>query len=125
MNLTLFTHAWSEDVMTKLTLILSVVFLCSACEFSKDLNVDDIEGYKFSLFDIQEHCTVNRDGDRHLAITCDLPKLKPVVRSCEGNITAGLVDPKFYCSGGLWKLNDICYVEMLNTNKGNIRCKKQ
>ena len=111
--------------MTKLAIILTITFFLSACEFSTDLNVENLKGYEFSLFDIQEHCTVTRDGDRHLAISCDDVKLKPVVRGCEGKMTAGLVDPKFYCSGGLWKLNDICYVEMLNAEKGNIKCKKQ
>ena len=110
--------------MKRITVIMAAL-LCAACEFSKDLNVENIEGYKFSLFDIQEHCTVERDGDKHLAITCGKKTLKPVMRGCEGQMTAGLKDPKFYCSGGLWALNDICYIQMLDTQKGNIKCKKQ
>jgi hypothetical protein len=104
---------------------LILVLLSSACDVSKDLNVQNIKGYDFSLFDIQEHCTVKRDGDRHLAIQCAKDKLSRLSNSCEGQMSQGLVDPKFYCSGGLWVLNEVCYISMLDSQKGNIKCKKK
>lgn len=110
--------------MYKLALLVLVVVV-SGCEFSKDLNVENIKGYQFSLHDIQENCTVKRDGDQHLAINCKNDQLRPLMRGCEGQMTAGLEDPKFYCSGGLWMLNDICYIDMLDTSNGNLRCRKQ
>ena len=103
--------------------ILPIILLCTACEFSKDLNVKNIEGYEFSLHDIQEHCTVKRDGDKNLAIVCAKKKLNSLVHGCEGQVTKGLSDPRFSCGGGLWVLNKICYIEMLNTHSGNIKCK--
>lgn len=111
--------------MIKSGTVLFTLLLCSACEFSKDLNVENIKGYEFSLFDIQEHCTVKRDGDKHLAISCAKKSLKPVIRGCEGQMTAGLEDPAFHCSGGLWVLNDICYIQMIDTQSGNVKCRKQ
>ncbi len=111
--------------MTKLTLLVSIAFLCSACDLSNDLNLKNLKGYDFNLHDVQDHCTVKREGDRHLAIYCDNKKLKPVMSSCEGQISHGLEDPKFYCSGGLWVLNSSCYIAMLNTHKGNIMCKNK
>jgi hypothetical protein len=111
--------------MFKLLIPLLGLLLCTACELSKDLKVQNIEGYDFSLFDIQEHCTVKRDGDRHLAILCAKDNLRRLMNSCEGQMTQGLVDPKFYCSGGLWVLNNSCYIKMLDTQKGNIKCKKK
>ena len=115
--------------MNKATLLpqvalIAIAILCSACEFSKDLNVDNIKGYEFSLHDIQEHCTVKREGDRHLAISCARENMKAIIRGCEGQMTEGLSDPRFYCSGGLWALNKVCRIEMLNTQEGNIKCKK-
>lgn len=114
-----------DDTMIKPILILLIAGLCSACDLSNDLNVKNIKGYEFSLLDIQEFCTVKRDGDQHLAIHCAKDKLRPVMRSCEGQMAAGLKDPKFYCGGGLWELSKVCYVEMLDTHKGNIKCKKK
>jgi hypothetical protein len=111
--------------MKKLAILLSIVFVSVGCEFSSDLNVQNLKGYEFSLLDIQEHCTIKRQGDRNLSVSCSKKKLRPVMGSCEGQMSAGLVDPKFYCSGGLWVLNDICYIEMLDTQKGNVKCKKQ
>ena len=94
--------------------IIMAALLCAACEFSKDLNVENIEGYE-----------LKREGDKHLAINCATKSLKPFMRGCEGQMTEGLSDPKLYCSGGLWALNEICYIQMLDTHKGNVKCKKQ
>ncbi len=101
-----------------------MLLICIACEFSNDLNIKNIKGYEFNFHDVQDNCTVKREGDRHLAIYCDDKKLQPVMSSCEGQISHGLEDPKFYCSGGLWVLNSSCYISMLNTHSGNIMCKK-
>jgi hypothetical protein len=111
--------------MTKLAIILSMAYLIIGCEFSSDLNVANIKGDEFSHHDVQEYCTIVRQGDEHLDVTCVNKKLRPVMGACEGQMTRGLVDPAFHCSGGLWGLNDICYIEMLSTQKGNIKCKKQ
>ncbi len=104
--------------------LVSITLLCTACEFSKDLNVQNIKGYDFSLNDIQAHCTVKREGDRHLAIVCARENLTPLVHGCEGQMTKGLSDPRFSCGGGLWVLNKTCHIEMLDTHSGNIKCKK-
>jgi hypothetical protein len=111
--------------MPKSPFLLLIVLVCTACEFSSDLNLKKLKGYEFNLHDIQEYCTVKREGDQHLAIYCKNKKLKPVISSCEGQMSHGLVDPKFYCSGGLWVLNNSCYIAMLDTHNGNIMCKKQ
>ena len=103
--------------------LVAIVLLCTACEFSKDLNVQNIKGYEFSLHDIQAHCTVKRQGDKHLAIVCARKNLNPVIHGCEGQMTKGLSDHRFSCSGGLWVLNKVCHIEMLDTHKGNIKCK--
>jgi len=110
--------------MIKASIVFFAGILCSACEFSKDLNVKNIKGYEFSLHDIQEYCTVKREGDRHLAIVCTQKKLNSLVHGCEGQMTKGLSDPIFSCSGGLWVLNKTCHIEMLDTHIGNIKCKK-
>jgi hypothetical protein len=120
-----FNPKYSESRMSKLAILLSIVFLSVGCGFSSDLNVQNIKGYEFSLLDIQEYCTIQRQGDRHLSVRCTKQTLRPVMGSCEGQMSAGLVDPKFYCSGGLWVLNDSFYIEMLDTQKGNVKCKKQ
>ena len=103
--------------------LMAIILLCTACEFSKDLNVQNIKGYEFSLHDIQAHCTVKREGDKHLAIVCARKNLNPLVHGCEGQMTKGLSDPRFSCSGGLWVLNKVCHIEMLDTHNGNIKCK--
>ena len=105
-------------------ILVAIALLCTACEFSKDLNVKNLKGYEFNLHDIQEYCTVKRDGDRHLAIVCTKKTLNPLVHGCEGQMTKGLSDPIFSCGGGLWVLNKVCYIEMLDTKSGNIKCKK-
>lgn len=104
--------------------LILMVLLSAGCEFSKDLNVKNLKGYEFNLHDIQEHCTVKRAGDRHLAIVCAKKKLNPLVHGCEGQMTKGLSDPILSCGGGLWVLNKVCYIEMLDTQSGNIKCKK-
>jgi hypothetical protein len=111
--------------MTKLAFLIPLVLLTMGCKISKELNVKNIEGYKFSLHDVEKYCTIERQGDQHLDVTCSDKKLRPVMGACEGQLTAGLIDPAFYCSGGLWVLNDMCYIQMLSTQKGNIKCKKQ
>ncbi|MFT6261112.1 MAG: hypothetical protein ACJAYK_002226 [Crocinitomicaceae bacterium] len=111
--------------MTKMAILIFITWLILGCEFSTDLNVPNIKGYEFNLHDIQEYCTIKRQGDKHLDVTCAKKELRLVMGACEGQMTAGLVDPAFYCSGGLWILNDVCYIQMLDTHNGNIRCKKQ
>ncbi len=110
--------------MNKLVIFSFIALLCSACDQATDMNAKNIKGYPFSLFEVQKYCTVKRQGDQYLAVNCELAKLKPVSNSCEGVMSAGLKDPKFFCTGGVWMLSDKCYVEMLNTTKGNIKCRK-
>ncbi len=109
----------------KIFMVLAVIlFTCTACDFSTDINAKNLKGYDFSLFEVQEYCTVKRQGKNHLALTCTKKKLRPVMRACEGQLSAGFKDPKVYCSGGLWQLSKKCYIEMLDIKNGNIRCKK-
>jgi len=110
--------------MKKIVTVMLLVFTCSACEFSTDINAQNIKGYDFSLFEVQEYCTVKRQGRHYLDITCTKKKLHPVKTGCEGQMTEGLKDPKLYCSGGLWVLSKACYIEMLDIKNGNIMCKK-
>lgn len=111
--------------ITLLSILLVIIgLMCSACEFSNDLNVKNIKGYEFSLHDIQEYCTVKREGDKHLAIACTKKTLNPLIHGCEGQMEKGLSDPRFSCGGGLWVLNKTCHIEMIDTHIGNIKCKK-
>ncbi len=110
--------------MHKLAVFTLFAWLCSGCDFGTDLNAKNLKGHAFSLFEVQKYCTVKRQGDEYLAVKCELKKLKPVTRGCEGIMPAGLKDPKFLCSGSLWMLSDMCYVEMLDTTAGNIKCQK-
>ncbi len=109
--------------MKKIAIISLITLLCIACDQATDINAQNVKGYPFSLFEVQKYCTVQRQGDQYLSVSCELPKLKPMMTSCEGIMSAGLKDPKFLCSGGLWALSDKCYVEMLNAKKGNIKCR--
>ncbi len=110
----------------KTLLALALMLLaCTACEFSTDINAKNIKGYDFSLFEVQEYCTVKRQGKIHLTLACTKKKLRPVMTACEGLLTAGLKDPNFYCSGGLWMLSKKCYIQMLDIKSGNLRCKKE
>ena len=112
--------------MTRIYIAVLIVLAVSACgEMSRDLNVKNIKGYDFSLKEIQESCSAKRIGDQDIAVNCDNGKLGAVSRGCIGRMSAGLKDPKFYCSGGLWVLNDWCYIEMTTPQKGNIRCKRK
>ncbi len=110
--------------MYKIAAYTLITLLVSGCDLASDINASNIKGYSFNLHEVQKYCTVKRQGDKYLAIKCELPKLKPVTTSCEGLMSAGLRDPKFLCSGGLWMLSDQCYVEMLDTQQGNIKCRK-
>lgn len=112
--------------MIKSLLLMALSILLSACgDMSRDLNVKHLPGFEFSLQDIQEQCTVRRAGDQDIAVSCEEKRLRPVQRSCVGRMSGGLKDPKFYCSGGLWVLNDRCYIEMVSPKEGNIRCRKE
>ena len=111
--------------MTRLFFVIAIACLCLSCDnMSRDLKVKNLKGFEFSFRDVQEQCTVKREGDQGISVICESKRLRPVERSCVGQMTAGLRDPKFYCSGGLWVLNDKCYIEMVSTQKGNVRCKK-
>lgn len=107
----------------RIFLVILISTLC-ACDMSKDLNVKSLKGYEFSLTDVQVYCTVKREGDRFMKVNCEKPRLRPVEISCEGQMSEGLADPKFYCTGGLWILNEACYIEMTGTHTGNIKCRK-
>ncbi len=109
--------------MKNLIVFSVITLLCCACDQASDINSKNIKGYPFSLFEVQKYCTVQRQGDQYLSVSCELAKLKPMESGCEGIMSAGLKDPKFLCSGGLWMLNNKCYVEMLNAQNGNIKCR--
>lgn len=110
--------------LKKSVLALMATTLLGCEDMSRDLKVKNIQGYDFSLRDIQEGCTVKREGDQAITIMCKSPNLRSVERSCVGQMSAGLSDPKFYCSGGLWVLNESCYIQMTTQQVGNVLCKK-
>ncbi len=108
--------------MPKTLFICLFMLVSSFASAGKDVNASNINGYDFSIREVQQFCTASRDGGDSLSINCSEKKLKPVGRSCEGWITAGLDSIKLNCSGGLWVLNDTCKIEMRGANNGEINC---
>lgn len=112
--------------MQKIAAFLLLALGCSACDkMSRELHVKNLRGFSFSYRDVQEQCIVKREGGQAMGVYCETKRLRAVERSCVGQMEAGLKDPKFFCGGGLWQLNNKCYIEMLTTKKGNVRCKKE
>ncbi len=109
--------------MNKLIIILIIGCLCSACDLTGDINTTKLKGYEFSLFDVQKYCSVKRIGDKYLALECKQANLKPVTQGCEGQITGGLADVDFQCSGGLWVLSDQCQIKMYGADEGGLKCR--
>jgi len=101
-----------------------IMVLCSACDITGDIHTTNIEGYDFSLYEVQRYCSVERLGDRYLTVNCKLAKLKPVSQQCEGEIYGGLADVDFHCkAAGLRMLSDYCKVKMFGVSEGGLRCR--
>lgn len=89
-----------------------------------DMNASNLNGFQFSLLDIEKNCTAQRNGmSDTLSIHCKGQNLKPVSRSCEGFIEGGLENVRFSCGGGLWSISNKCRVEMRGASKGEFNCK--
>ncbi len=108
--------------MLKLTFIILCLFMASLAMASPDVNSTNIKGYNFSIRDVQQFCSASRDSAKSISIQCSEKRLKPVARSCEGWITAGLNSIKFSCGGGLWVLNSACTVKMRGASGGEVSC---
>ena len=87
-----------------------------------DIGSSNIPGFQFSYLDVEKGCSAKRDGRTTLAIECKDSNLKPVSRSCEGFLGAGLADASLNCGGQLWILNQRCKIEMRGAEKGDINC---
>jgi hypothetical protein len=109
--------------MSKLVAISILTYLISACDLTGDINTSKVKGYNFSLFEVQKYCMVKRQGDKHLSLECKQANLKPVTQGCEGQITGGLADVEFNCSGGLWVLSDQCKIKMYGADEGGLKCR--
>ncbi len=102
---------------------LALVF-CSACDITGDIHTSNLDGYEFSLYEVQRYCKVKRLGDRYLSVNCKLAKLKPVSQQCEGEIFGGLADVDFHCkAAGLWMLTDFCKIKMHGVSDGSFKCR--
>ena len=109
--------------MSKLAAIPLLVCLISACDLTGDINTSKVKAYNFSLFEVQKYCMVKRQGDKYLSLECKQANLKPVTQGCEGQITGGLADVEFNCSGGLWVLSDQCKIQMFGADEGGLKCR--
>ena len=109
--------------MNKLIILTLSTCLCGACDLTGDINTSKIKGYNFSLFEVQKYCMVKRQDDRNLSLECKQANLKPVTLGCEGQITGGLADVEFNCSGGLWVLSDQCKIQMFGIDEGGLKCR--
>jgi len=87
-----------------------------------DIGSSKIPGFEFSYLDIEKNCSAKRDGRSTLAIVCKGSDLKPISRSCEGFLGAGLANATLNCGGQLWVLNQRCKIEMRGAEKGDINC---
>lgn len=103
--------------------LISLIFVASpVIANAADINASKVPGYDFSYLDIQQNCTLKREGPDTLSVVCKGKHLKPVSRSCEGYIARGLESVSLNCSGGLWALKQRCKVEMRGANKGEFNC---
>lgn len=100
--------------------LLGLLFMPAT--WAADLEGTHIPGYNFGYGSIEKGCYVKRDG-KSLTVKCKESRLKPVSRSCEGQMVGGLDSVKLNCSGGLWSINQRCKIIMLGANKGEINCK--
>ena len=104
--------------------ICFIIVLCSACDLTGDIHTSKLEGYDFSLYEVQRYCSVTRLGDKYLTVNCTLAKLKPVTQYCEGEIYGGLADVDFQCkAAGLWMLTDYCNIKMHGVSDGSLKCR--
>ncbi|MFY0701085.1 MAG: hypothetical protein JXR04_09695 [Bermanella sp.] len=106
-------------------ILLSILFslLITQQAFSADLEGSKVKGFDFSYVEIEKNCTVNREGQDSLSVSCKGGKLKSVSRSCGGYISRGLESAKLNCGGSLWVLNQRCKIEMRGADYGEINCK--
>ena len=103
-------------------LLVTLTLLLALPSWAADIQGTKINGYDFGYAAIEKGCSVERQG-RSISVVCKDKKLKPVSRSCEGQMMGGLDSVKLNCSGGLWALNQRCKIIMLGATEGEINCK--
>jgi len=106
---------------TFILLVLSIGV--SSLSMGADIEGSNIKGYDFGYGAVEKGCTAHRESGNTISIRCKEKRLKPVSRSCEGNMYGGLENVKLNCSGGLWALNQRCKIEMRGADFGEINCR--
>lgn len=108
--------------MRTFILLLLSIGVCST-SVATDIEGSNIKGYDFGYGAVEKGCTAHRESGNSISIRCKEKRLKPVSRSCEGNMYGGLDSVKLNCSGGLWALNQRCKIEMRGADFGEINCR--
>lgn len=102
--------------------LCALLLLTASVSQAADLEFSNIDGYDFSLGDVQKECTAHRHSGNAVEIKCKKSNMKPVSRNCEGYITGGLSDVSFSCRGNLWIVSNKCDVKMRSAQKGEMSC---
>ncbi len=108
--------------MLKVFVLLMSLLTIPLSQSSPDVEASYINGYNFSVREVQRYCKAKRVNSESLSIQCKESRLRPVAQSCEGWISGGLDFAEFRCSGGLWILNKVCKIEMIGASRGNVNC---
>ena len=97
-----------------------LVVLAYNSSFASD---EKLEGYEFSLKDIESKCEVYKYSAFEGDISCWEPALKPVMKNCEAYFSGPELGI-FNCNDtGLMVIEESCTVHMYDESYGSISCK--